>query len=149
MVRKCAIFAFMKHSDINEYLAAHGVRPTANRILVLRALADAARPVSMTDIEIALDTVDKASIFRVLELFASKDIVHEIDDGSRSVKYELCHSDPRRSHDDQHVHFVCERCHKVMCLDDITVPEVSLPPKFKPRAVNYIIKGVCPECGED
>lgn len=139
----------MKHDELTEYLAAYDVKPTANRLLVLGALADASEPVSLADIETELDTVDKASIFRVLELFAAKYLVHVIDDGSRSAKYELCHSDPHHGHDDEHVHFVCDRCHKVMCLDDIAVPHVALPPGYGARAVNYIIKGICPKCSEE
>lgn len=141
----------VKQQEMTEYLGSHGVKPTANRLLVLGALADAAGPVSMADIETMLDTVDKASIFRVLELFADKDLVHVIDDGSRSAKYELCRSNPHRHHDDQHVHFVCDRCHKVICLDEITVPEVALPQGYTARALNYMIKGTCPDCsaGQD
>lgn len=50
-------------------LEKKGVKPTANRILVLRALLAAARPVSLPELEELLERMDKSSIFRVLGLF--------------------------------------------------------------------------------
>lgn len=138
----------MKSSELTKYLEERKIKPTANRLLVLGALTAAKAPVSLADIEDCLDTVDKTSIFRVLELFSDKNMVHVIDDGSRSLKYELCHSAPGHSHDDQHVHFVCDRCHRVLCLDDIAVPAVALPAGFEPHSVNYVIKGICPDCSD-
>ena len=73
-------------TDIDSILAAKGIKPTANRILVMRELQKASRPLSIADLETALDfSPDKASIFRVLELFAEKDVVHVIEDGSRAL----------------------------------------------------------------
>lgn len=139
----------MNHEEMTAYLAGRDVKATSNRLLVLGVLAAAGHPVSLAEIETRLDTVDKTSIFRVLELFVAKDLVHVIDDGSRSFKYELCHSAPDHEHDDEHVHFVCERCHRVVCLPETAVPPVPLPDGFRPHSVNYVIKGVCPDCSKE
>ena len=47
----------------------HGIRPTANRMLVIQALEDAPHPLSLAELEDRLVTLDKSSIFRVLTLF--------------------------------------------------------------------------------
>lgn len=136
----------MNNSELETILTAKGIKPTSNRILVLRELSGATRPMSLADLETALDTLDKTSIFRVLELFAENDIVHVIEDGSRSLKYELCHGDIRHSISDQHVHFYCERCMQTFCLEDISVPQIAIPAGFVPHSVNYMLKGFCPKC---
>ncbi|MCM1320292.1 MAG: transcriptional repressor [Muribaculaceae bacterium] len=137
----------MEHIKIEEILESRGVKPTPNRILVLRELLKASTPMSLADIEQALDySVDKASIFRVLELFADKDVVHTIEDGSRSIKYEICHSQGQHSITDQHAHFYCERCHRTYCLEHLKIPAIILPEGFSPHSVNYLIKGNCPNC---
>ena len=51
------------------------MRPTANRILVLRALRESAYPMSLADLENHLETLDKSSIFRVLTLLLEHDII--------------------------------------------------------------------------
>lgn len=136
----------MSSSIAEEFLLRKGVKPTSNRILVMRELINATRPVSLADLEASLDSLDKTSIFRVLELFAEHDIVHVMEDGSRSNKYELCHSDSHHSIDDQHVHFFCKKCMQTFCLDNIAVPAIDIPAGFVPHSVNYMLKGLCPDC---
>lgn len=138
----------MKMTEVEDLLVRKGVRPTSNRLLVLRELVNASHPVSLSDLECLLDTLDKTSIFRVLELFAEKDIVHAIEDGSRSVKYELCHGDAHHSIADQHVHFFCERCREVFCFEDVNVPLIDVPEGFQANSVNYMLKGLCPKCAD-
>ncbi len=126
-------------------LESRGVKATPNRLLVARALAAATSPVSLLDIETELDTVDRSSVFRTLSLFVKAGVVHEIDDGSKSIKYELCRSTDHDHDSDRHIHFHCTRCHRTYCLD-IPVPEVTLPAGYTSTTANYIIKGTCPDC---
>ncbi len=136
----------MDNTRLERMLINKGVKPTSNRILVYKALMNAPRPVSLADIECSLESLDKASIFRVLELFAANDIVHVLEDGSRSLKYELCRSDSHHTVDDRHVHFYCERCMQTFCLEDVSVPPIDTPAGFITRSVNYMLKGLCPDC---
>lgn len=125
-----------------------GVRPTAIRILVFGAIAGAGRAVSLSDIGDILVTVDKSSIFRTLEVFAKHHIVHSIDDGSGSMKYELCENEDGCTVDDMHTHFYCEKCHKTFCLKDINIPLINLPEGFTMLSVNYMVKGLCDACSK-
>ena len=136
----------MGKNDIIHLFEAHDVRPTANRIIIAEALIDAGRPVSLTELEEMLDTIDKSVIYRTLAAFRGKRLVHVIEDGSEGVRYELCHSHDCHHDDDQHAHFYCEVCHKTYCLEDVPAPEVTLPEGFEKQSVNYVIKGVCPDC---
>lgn len=139
----------MSNNDVEDILTRKEVKPTSNRILVMRELIKASHPVSLADLEISLGfSMDKASIFRVLELFSEKDIIHVIEDGSRSLKYELCHSGTHHTIADQHVHFYCERCKETYCFKDVSVPLVNIPEGFSPHAINYMIKGICPKCSK-
>lgn len=134
-------------NNIEVLLGGKGVKPTSNRILVGRELMKATNPVSLADLETALGfTLDKASIFRVLELFAEKDVVHVIEDGSRSLKYELCKSDTHHTIADQHAHFYCERCKETYCIETAKVPMIDIPDGFTPYSINYMVKGICPKC---
>ena len=137
----------MNNNEIENLLQIKGVKPTSNRVLVMRELMQVTHPVNLSDLEILLGfTMDKASIFRVLELFAENDVVHVIEDGSRSLKYELCHSDTHHSVADQHIHFYCEKCKNTYCFESIKVPLVEMPEGFVSRAINYMVKGICMKC---
>lgn len=136
----------MNIADIDNILTGKGIKPTANRVLVMKELMRCNHPVSLTDLEQSLAPMDKASIFRVLELFSEKDIIHEIEGGSRSMKYELCHGEGHHSVSDQHAHFYCEKCDSVYCLDDVALPDINIPGEYKVKSVNFMIKGLCPKC---
>ena len=131
-----------------EMLERHGVKPTANRIVVLRALAQAGRPLTLTELEYQILTIDKSGVFRALMLFKEHHLVHTIDDAGGGTRYELCRSHSEEEDDDLHVHFFCEQCHRTYCLDNTPVPPVELPDGFRPVSVNYIVKGVCHSCSK-
>ena len=127
-------------------MCSRGVKPTAVRLLVFSALQATARPVSVSDLETSLQTVDKSTIFRTLTLFLEHHLIHGIEDGSGAVKYELCYGEWDCSVSDMHLHFFCERCHRTFCFKDMPIPEVDLPEGFAMHGVNFVIKGLCPDC---
>jgi len=122
------------------------VKPTANRIVVVKALEAAGRPMSLSELEYKILTIDKSGVFRALTLFKKHHLVHVIEDGGDGVRYELCHSHDGEVDDDLHVHFYCERCRRTYCLEDIPIPEVVLPAGFEMTSVNFMVKGICPQC---
>lgn len=136
----------MTHAEFENILTGKGIKPTANRILVLKELMRNTHPINLADLEIALDPMDKGSIFRVLQLFSEKEIIHVIEDGSRSLKYEICHAEDHHTAADQHPHFYCEKCGALYCLDSISLPDITLPDNFKVKSINLMIKGICPKC---
>ena len=78
--------------DENRYitlLEEHDVKPTANRLIVLRTLDAAWRPMSLSELEYKILTIDKSGIFRTLSLFREQHLVHVIEDGGDGVRYEL------------------------------------------------------------
>ena len=137
----------MNSAECEALLASHGIKPTANRIVVAKTLAAAERPMSLTELEYKILSIDKSGVFRALTLFREHHLVHVIEDGGDGVRYELCHShDGHAEDDDQHVHFYCERCHRTFCLTDMPIPTVSLPAGYELHDINYMAKGLCPEC---
>ena len=137
----------MSSAECEALLASHGIKPTANRIVVAKTLAAAERPMSLSELEYKILSIDKSGVFRALTLFREHHLVHVIEDGGDGVRYELCHShDGHAEDDDQHVHFYCERCHRTFCLTDMPIPTVSLPAGYELHDINYMAKGLCPEC---
>ncbi len=131
--------------DHARLLQEHGVRPTAVRLLVYRAMEGFSDTFSMADLEDVLETVDRSTIFRTLTLFSGQHVVHEIEDGSGSTKYCLCRNG-ECGPDEMHCHFYCESCHKTFCLDHTHIPPVRYPKGFHLRQIDYLLKGLCPDC---
>lgn len=138
----------MEENKYIDILAKRDIQPTAIRILVLQAMMQANRTVSLLDLENILDTVDKSSIFRTLTLFLSNHLAHSIDDGTGSLKYAVCGETCSCDVEDLHTHFHCERCNKTFCLKNIPTPVVNMPKGFTLSSINYVLKGLCPDCAK-
>lgn len=129
-------------------LSGHGIRITPNRLLVTAALLDSECPLSLSELETKLDTIDKSSIFRVVTLLLARHVVHSVEDGEGTVKYESCaDADDCAGH--MHAHFYCHKCHRTFCLPESAVPPVATPEGFILESVNYMAKGICSECAAE
>lgn len=133
-------------SFYTQRLEKKNIKPTAVRILVLRKLMESPYAVSLSELEQLLETVDKSTIFRTLNLFLAHHLVHELEDGSGSSKYEICESEERCSVSDMHAHFYCEQCHRTFCFKNIHIPLIALPEGFRMQSINYMVKGICKHC---
>ena len=131
---------------MEKILAEHGVKATANRLMIARALADAHRPLTMTELEDLLETIDKSNVFRTLQLFREAHLVHALEDTGDGVRYEFCHSHAEGHDDDLHVHFYCEKCHRTYCLEDKPVPAVDPPEGYVVESSSMLLRGICPDC---
>ena len=127
-------------------LTLRDIKPTAIRLLILREMMRGDEAVSLPELERFLPTVDKSTISRTLSLFLLHRLIHAIDDGSGSLKYAVCADDCDCTVEDEHTHFYCECCHRTFCLKQIAVPVVAIPDGFSLNSINYVLKGMCPEC---
>lgn len=126
-------------------LNQHGIKPTANRLTVLKALAGSKHPLTINELEDQLATIDKSNIFRVLNLFHDSHLVHIIEGGGEGTHYEICLSDHDDHDDDLHPHFYCVKCHQTTCMD-AGIPAIGLPDGYTYLSANFMIKGICPKC---
>ena len=138
----------MNSEETISRLQHKGIKPTANRILVYRTLCQKASPLSLTNLEAMMPTMDKSSIFRVLSLFLQHDVVHAFEDGRGIINYELCNEQGICDHHDSHLHFYCEHCQRSFCLDSVQLPDFKLPDGFCAHNFSFVIKGLCPQCAK-
>lgn len=125
-----------------------GLRVTAVRLMIWREVRHGFDDAfSLADLEKRLPTVDKSTLFRTLALLTDAHLLHEIDDGSGSQKYCVCHLDDTR-HCEGHVHLTCLRCHRTYCLSNVRIPPVALPNGFQAEETEYVVKGICAKCVE-
>lgn len=144
---KILIFMHLDISD-EQSLDNAGIRVTANRLLIWRKVRHSFQgPFSLADLEAALPTIDRSTLFRTLTLFSEAHLLHDIDDGSGSQKYCVCHVDDTR-HCMGHVHLTCRLCHRTFCLTNVRIPPVALPEGFVPEETEYIVKGTCADCAK-
>ena len=139
----------MDSEEAIRLLTHKGVKATANRILVLKALHDSHRPMTLSNLEDMLPDLDKSSIFRTLTLFLSNDVAHAFEDGRGILNYEMCSIEGLCNHSDEHIHFYCECCHQSFCLENQHIQAITIPEGFVSHSISFVIKGICPKCNKN
>jgi Fur family transcriptional regulator, ferric uptake regulator len=129
-------------------LKKHQLSNTVSREKILDLFLNSKGALAHGDIEKQTDDAfDRATIYRTLQSFTEKGIIHLIPTTDNSIQYALCKEACEEGHHhDNHVHFICSKCHKTICLDDVTIPSVKLPEGFEPKQSQMIVEGVCGEC---
>lgn len=138
-------------NNIEILLKQHKLKRTPTRIEILKLYTNSDHALTHKDIEQELkEQFDRVTIYRTLNTFEEKGIIHKIFDGSSAVKYALCgeecHNDEEHKHHHNHVHFTCNNCDKTFCIDEIQTPKINLPKKFKADNIFLVVKGICEDC---
>ena len=92
---------------------------------------------------------DRVTIYRTLQTFVEKGLIHSIPTSDNSVRYALCRDCKEGHHHDDHVHFMCDNCNATICLDDVVSPKIELPEGYVANDVQVVIHGLCKECSEN
>ena len=79
----------MDAKQCGDLLQKHGIGTTANRIVIVKALAESDGPQSMRELETRILTIDKSVLSRTLALFRKNHLVHTLEDGDGNMKFEL------------------------------------------------------------
>lgn len=135
-------------SQIDEILRRNQLSVTGSRKRILELFLQSNGALAHGDIEKKTgEKFDRVTVYRTLQTFLEKGIIHTIPTPDNSVLYALCKDNCSEGHHhDNHVHFVCRECGKTICLADITVPEVKLPDGFLRDEVQMVVTGLCKEC---
>lgn len=133
---------------ISEILKKSQLSITDSRKRILEIFKHSSGALAHADIEVQTsDEFDRVTIYRTLQIFVEKGIIHAIPTADNSVRYALCKDDCKEgSHHDNHVHFICDDCGITYCLDHTYIPEVTLPKGFKQKQTDLIISGLCNSC---
>ena len=134
--------------EILDILKKNQLSVTEGRKKILDLFIKSPGALAHADIEKSTDIgFDRVTVYRTLQTFVDKGIIHNIPTTDNSILYALCKDNCEQGHHhDNHVHFICTECNKTICLDDVTVPEVKLPQGFKPGKAQMVVNGVCSDC---
>ncbi len=136
----------MKH--VEEILKKNHLSVTGSRQKIMQLFLNSNGALAHADIEKRNgENFDRVTVYRTLQSFVEKGIIHLIPTKDNSIKYALCKDDCEGGHHhDNHIHFICDECNKTICLDDVTVPQVKLPKGFTPQHAEMVVNGICGDC---
>lgn len=132
---------------LNDILHRRQLSSTESRRKILSLFLETRDALTHGDIEKQVgDKFDRVTIYRTLQTFEEKGIIHSIPTADNSILYALCKECEEGHHHDDHVHFICTNCERTICLDDVVFPKIELPQGYVAENVQVVINGVCKEC---
>jgi len=134
--------------DTKDILKKNRLSVTASREKILNLFLDQSGALAHGDIEKrAGEKFDRVTIYRTLQAFVEKGIIHTIPTADNSILYALCKDDCEEGHHhDHHVHFVCKQCHNTYCLDNVVTPDIKLPAGYSAKQIEVVVEGICKQC---
>jgi Fur family transcriptional regulator, ferric uptake regulator len=135
-------------NQVSAVLKRNSLSVTGSRIKILQLFLEQPGALSHGDIEKkAGEKFDRVTIYRTLQAFVDKGIIHTIPTADNSIRYAVCKDECSEGHHhDHHIHFVCSICHNTYCLDDVVTPEIKLPKGYQARQVEVVVEGICKNC---
>lgn len=137
----------MEIEERKQILKNHQLRITNCRLDVIDFFLNQHRALSQGDLESHFTAYDRVTLYRTLGSFLESGILHKIPNDEGTATYGLCyHTCSPDDHTHNHIHFKCNECGQIECLDDKTVPPVALPEGYQVNTVNMIVDGICLSC---
>jgi Fur family ferric uptake transcriptional regulator len=133
----------------DDVLSRHGLRRTPVRVGVIELLSRSGRPLSVPQILAKLRGVDTVTVYRTLNTFARKKMVHKVRGDDRTWLYAAGDCAARAQH--LHPHFVCDECGKVECLEGSRIPgsfveALAVDRTYTVLYPEVVLHGMCPRC---
>ncbi|HRI28243.1 MAG TPA: transcriptional repressor [Chitinophagales bacterium] len=137
----------MHTKEADQLLKQSNLRQTDCRREVICVFLSRQHAVSQPELEQALHKFDRVTLYRTLNTFLTKGIIHKVLDDTGSTKYALCTGEcTEHHHEDEHVHFKCLKCENIVCIEAVSVPAISLPTGFTYVDASLLVRGICNLC---
>lgn len=125
------------------------MRNSKSKTAIVQLLTEADAALSHKEIQAQLnDLCDRVTVYRVLDRLVNEGVAHKVIDLDGVMRFAACNSCDGEHHSHNHVHFSCESCNKVICLDDV-VPQLIMPEGFEVKNALYIMSGTCNKCASN
>jgi len=125
-------------------LHEHNLKRTSCREGILEVIIQAGHALSEQEIRSRLKGhYDRTTFYRSFKTLQECHIIHKIVIDNQLVKYALNNSITSRKH---HAHFYCEKCDRVICMENVPVDTPELPEGYTINDAELIIKGLCRKC---
>ncbi len=93
------------------------------------------------------NTIDKVTVYRSLESFETRGLIHKVPDSKNLKRYSLCVEQECSidSHNHNHGHFICHTCNQTFCMQDVNLPIIKSK-DFYIQELKLIAEGYCQDC---
>lgn len=130
-----------------EILKIHQLKKTSPRVTIINTLQTSQFPLSENEVKEKMgELYDRITFYRSVHTLMEAGVIHRIVADNTTIKYALNHCTEGHHHEADHVHFFCEQCKALVCMNDIKIQSYDLPDGFVKKDCDVVIKGLCTSC---
>lgn len=126
LLQKYNILYTVEREQVVHYLMDHRTHPTADEVYIGMKQLDS--------------TISRATVFNTLKVLSERCAVSTLFIEGGVVRYDIC-TEP-------HAHFRCSQCGAIVDVDIRRNASLHIPEGFSANNTQYIITGLCPQCGK-
>ncbi len=128
-----------------DMLTAHGIKPSAQRIVILGHLMEHRVHPTVDEIYTSLlpvhPTLSRTTVYNTLKLLSGAGVIKAIaSESGESTRWDFSES--------PHAHFLCSGCGSVTDVPVCFSVLPAVPPGYVIAEMGITVKGWCPECRE-
>ena len=134
---------------VQSILSRNGISRTQFRTELLNFFYSSNMSLSVEDILRHFDnSINKVTVYRSLESFENKGLIHKVPDTNNLKRYSLCRENECNviSHNHNHGHFICYSCNQTFCLEEVEVPDTICMKGFYVQELKLTAEGYCQKC---
>lgn len=136
----------MTITGIKKLLKTRNLRATELRVALLKIISNLGRAVSYREIQNSLIKFDRITLYRTLNSFIERGILHKIILEDNKNFYALCNLEcTTDKHQHQHIHFQCNQCKEVSCLESKEPIELGISNHLV-NEIAIMASGLCQDC---
>ncbi|MBC8295874.1 MAG: transcriptional repressor [Pelagibacterales bacterium] len=141
----------LKHPILNSklILSKNDISRTKFRTDLLNLFYTSKKSVSIEDVLKHFDySINKVTVYRSLESFENKGLIHKVPDSNNLKRYSLCREEEcsPSTHNHNHGHFICYDCNQTFCMQEIKFPDIKSVKGFYIQELKLTLEGYCQDC---
>lgn len=127
-------------------LRDRSLKATPKRLELLNVVANYPAAIPYSELQKKLKHFDRVTLYRTINALLDNGIIHKASVSTDDVYYALCKEYcSTECHNHKHVHFKCETCLQVSCVDVESTLQIKIP-NVKVNQVEIEVSGVCSKC---
>lgn len=131
---------------MKELLQHKKLNVTPFRLEVLEVFAKYNTAIPLSVIEKELSNFNRITLYRTIKKFIASGVIHEIALSGEDNNFAICADNCGvHDHQHQHIHFKCEKCKSVQCVEIDTFPAIQIP-NYTINNVEIQATGYCSQC---
>jgi Fur family ferric uptake transcriptional regulator len=135
-----------EEKTFTELLRKRNLRATSQRIDVLNVIDGHDKAIPSSTLRETLPSLDRVTLYRTINTLLESGIIHKAMVDDQETYFALCSTGcSSHAHVHDHVHFKCDECAEVTCVEADNFPPIGIP-GYQIANIKIEVSGLCKNC---